>query len=183
VRPGERLVSLGGESTKGYPNFCAGKIHHRTIYYRLGNGSFDADSLRFILLHEQRHLTGFRDWFAYLSIGIAWAMIFAYLQSAVHLLPQWSSPLVLPATWYCSMPFLRMGETRSDLWAARQLKTKFGIDRPSRVASKALTWPPLPMTRARQVLRFLVRRVLHTNYYQSVKDRVARIARDVDDHK
>ena len=182
VRPGERLVSLGGESTNVHPDFCAGKIHYRTVYYRLGNGSFDSDGLRFILLHEQRHLTGFRDWFAYLSIGIAWVAIFAYLQSVVHLLPQWSSLLALPATWYCSMPFLRWGETRSDLWAALQLKEKFGIGRPSIVAFKALEWPPIPMNRSRKIIRFLALRVFHTNYYPSVEKRVERIAKEVDEH-
>lgn len=182
VRPTHRLRRFKNDGPDRYPEFHAGTYHFRTIYYGFGNCSFDADSLRFILLHEERHLRGMRDWFAYLFNVIGWTSLFIYLALFRNLQPPWSSlaVLIVPATWYGSMPFLRIGETRSDLWAARHMKAEFGIARPSEVALKAMTFPPREMSRAQRVLRNILFDALHADYHPPLKKRIERIAREVD---
>jgi len=166
------------------PQFHAGTIHFRSIFYRFGNCTFDENSLRFIILHEERHQKGIRDWYAFLFNWVFWTILFVYLRFSWNLQPPWSDLtllIIIPASWYSSMPFLRMGETRSDLWAARQLKSKLDVPRPSEVVQRALTFPPIERSRLEKLLRRILFNVVFADYHPPLEKRVARIKKEVDD--
>jgi hypothetical protein len=86
--------------------------------------------------------------------------------------------VILLAIWYGSIPLLRYGEVRADIWSARKLKSDFGVRTPSEVVLKALDWPDVVESRLRKAVRSLTIGPIHP----SVEERVERIAKEVDEH-
>lgn len=183
VQPTRKLVPFK-RGERNYPNFHAGMLHRQNIYYWLDNHAFDADGLRFVLLHEERHLRGYLSQTAYFLSMIGWASFFVYLILTGHLR---ESPwfllqiLLVPAVWYTAMPFLRIDENRCDLWAAKQMKDKLGIVRPSEAARRAMTFKKRDLTCAQRVSLFFASRIFHIDYHPPFRKRIARIEREIDD--
>jgi hypothetical protein len=170
---------------KDRPSFRADLVRRKRIHYWLDNFRFDADGLRFFLLHEERHMAGYAG---YLSLAswiiswIAWGFFFLYLAwKGYFQQPPWISLyfLIFPAGYYSALPFLMIDEFRSDEWAALQLKTGFGISRPSEVLAR--NFPPQRQSHSNRIVARLFD-VLHLeDYHPSEKRRIERIARMVDD--
>jgi hypothetical protein len=125
------------------PRFSAdviGKGHNRIIY-RLGTPSFDKDSLRFILLHEEGHLKQGPRWFYY-TIAFAVAIILTGGLSANLFTSEWDwiirPPVSLCLALKIFYPKFRKLEIDADLFAAEMLKKIPDTASPSLVAKKAL---------------------------------------------
>lgn len=182
VQPNRKLVPFK-RGERDSPKFHAGILHRQHIYYWLDNHVFEPDGLRFILLHEERHLRGYLSQTAYLLSMIGWASLFVYLILIGYLRESpWSllQILLVPAVWYTAMPFLRIDEYRCDLWAAKQMKDELGIVRPSEVVRMTMTFKMRDLTRAQRASRFFAQRVLHIDYHPPLEKRVARIASEID---
>lgn len=154
------------------------RLGHPVVAYRFGNCAFDESGLRFILMHEERHVISPWCWLgAVILIGMGAIAVLLRLSLFTSFVDNLVSLLILFVVWYGSMPILRYGEVQADLWSARKLKSDFGIHTPSEIALKALTWPRAKESRIRRILRFLFYSATHP----SISKRVARIARDVDE--
>ena len=150
-----------------------------SIAYRFGNCAFDEDSLRFILLHEEKHIRSPFSWM--MPTALITVDVYVLVQLLVQLAAAQAFLMaffILGAIWYGSMPLLRYGEVRADLWSAQKLKSDFGIRAPSKVAFKALDWPDALESRTRKAIRQVILGAIHP----SKAKRVARIAEEVDDY-
>jgi hypothetical protein len=167
---------------KDRPNFRADLLHHKRIYYWLDNFKFDPDGLRFFLLHEERHMAGYISLASWIISWTAWGSFFLYLMWKEYFLqPPWAALylFIFPAGYYSALPFLMHDEYQSDEWAALQLKTRFGISRPSEVLVRNL--PPRRQSHSNRTVSWIFE-VLHLeDYHPSEKRRIERIARTVDD--
>jgi len=168
---------------KHCPHFQAALVRRSRIYYWLNDSKLERDGLRFVLLHEERHLRGYLSSTAYFVSFIAWTSFLLYLYLTVHFPEKlWAvvALLYLVGLWYSMMPYLMIDERRSDLWATRCLKNRFGVACPSRVVAKAMDFPPLLLSpEDRLIMR--VKKALHTDYHPTKEKRIELIAREVDD--
>lgn len=170
---------------KHRPDSHAGLLRRSRIYYWLDDSKIEVDGLRFVLLHEERHQRGHLSAAAYFISFIGWSSFFVYLYLTGHFLhgPQGLLYLLLPvAVWYSTWPFAMIDERRSDLWATRLLKERFGIARPSLVVAKAFEFPPMHLSAEdRFVMRLM--KTFHTDYHPTKEKRIELIAKNVDDHE
>ena len=178
VSPKRRLAHMK-EKPARRPSFYvrAVRLGHPMIAYRFGNRTFDEGSLRFILMHEEKHIQSPLSWIvptALISTDLVFLVRFLLMAATYDFLVSLGMFL---AVWYGSMPLLRHGEVRADLWSARRLRTDFGIRAPSEVALQALSWPEVVESRVRKVFRSVTVGPIHP----SVAQRVARIAEEVDE--
>jgi len=180
VSPKRRLEHIK-EKPSRHPSFGVRlvRLGYPIVAYRFGNCTFDEGSLRFILLHEEKHVRSSLVWlipmilFVAVSLQLVLRLLLLALGAEVDIL---ASLLLLAAISCGSILALRHGETQADLWSARKLKSNFGIRTPSEVALRALTWPDEVGGRLGKAIRSLMRSATHP----SKEERVARIARDVD---
>lgn len=167
---------------KNRPAFRADLVHHKRIYYWLDNFRFDAEGLRFFLLHEERHMAGYLSLASWIISWIGWGLFFLYLARKGYFLQPPLAALyffIFPAGYYSALPFLMIDEFRSDEWAAVQLKTRFGVSRPSEVLAGNL--PPRHQSHPNRTVSRIFE-VLHLeDYHPPEKRRIQRIARRIDD--
>ena len=179
VSPRRRLTHMK-EKPARHPSFYvrAVRLGHPIIAYRFGNCTFDEGGLRFILMHEEKHIRSPLSWLIPTILISADMYLLLWLLSRTTAAEAFLFSFVMfLAIWYGSMPLLRYGEAKADIWSAQKLKSEFGIHTPSEVALKALSWPDVVECRVRKVVKSLSVGPIHPSRAQ----RVARIVGEVDE--
>jgi len=111
-----------------------------------------------------------------------WSSFFICLALTGHFLysPLELLYLLLPvAVWYSTMPFAMMDEIRCDQWAAKNLRDRYGVSRPSQVLAKAMDFPPRHLDFTDRVLKRLLDGI-HADYHPTKEKRIELIAENID---
>jgi len=142
-----RKIKKLGTSLDSSTDFHGGRIHHFTIYFRLGTYSPDSDELRFILLHEEGHLRTPEFWQVYIAALVVVTMsIFRAIVPNFPITQWWDIPwmillflIIAIFSWKICLPILRLDEYRADRWASMELKAKYGVSKPSTLLHRTLS--------------------------------------------
>lgn len=177
VDPKRRLVHLKEKNVKRPVIYVRVNLISRPIIaYRFGRFHFSTNSLRFILLHEEKHVRLL--WITILPIVLLFTADMTVAGWFSGVAPPFNSSvfllLLLLISIYPSVFVFRCGEIRADLWSAQNMRDAFGIQLPSEVARQALTWAN-GVGWPRRVLRLVFGRI-----HPTAEERVRRIAQKVD---
>ena len=171
------------------PNFKAGVLFRRTIFYGSEYENLEDDLLRFALLHEEGHHQGKQN--SHLVIGVSMAVILSSMA-----LVNWvgaSNPKVIQPILWGLTPFyvwlllasmrifggaIQKDEFRSDSIAAKTLRDAYAINKPSEVLDRLLK--ALTSSKEHDSVGYRLYGLFFGAMHPSDEERVRRIREKVD---
>jgi len=176
------------------PNFKAGVLFRRTIFYSKRYDNLELNSLRFALLHEEGHHQ--EKQYSHLVIAVDMLVIISsmvlatwYAGSDLHTINAITYGLTPIYIWLLLASFRLFGgaiqkdELKSDSFAAEVLKDHYAISKPSEIVDRLLK--AVTPAEKHDSIGYRLLRLFFGGMHPTDEDRVRRIAEKVDrqEHK